>query len=127
MVAISEAQRAKAPLLPWVATVANAIRVESFPFNDHKEEFALFLGRFHPQKAPHLAIEAAREARLPIVLAGKCAEPIERDYFAREIEPRLGSDVVVFGPADAAERGTSSLERGACSSRSSGTSRSDSS
>ena len=45
LVAISEAQRAKAPLLPWVATVTNAIRVESFPFHREKEEFALFLGR----------------------------------------------------------------------------------
>ncbi len=104
LVAISEAQRAKAPHLPWVATVANAIRVESFPFNDRKEEFALFLGRFHPEKAPHLALEAARAAQLSIVLAGKCAEPIEREYFAREIEPRLGPDVVVFGPADALEK-----------------------
>ena len=81
LVAISEAQRAKAPLLPWVATVTNAIRVESFPFHHEKEEFALFLGRFHPEKAPHLAIEAARDARLSIVLAGKCAEPVEREYF----------------------------------------------
>jgi glycosyltransferase involved in cell wall biosynthesis len=104
LVAISEAQRAKSPLLPWVATVANAIRVESFPFHHEKEEFALFLGRFHPEKAPHLAIEAARGARLSIVLAGKCAEPIEREYFAREIEPRLGPDVVVFGLADALEK-----------------------
>lgn len=104
MVAISEAQRAKAPLLPWVATVANAIRVGSFPFSEHKEEFALFLGRFHPNKAPHLAIEAACRARLPIVLAGKCAEPIEREYFAREIQPRLGPGVVVFGPADARQK-----------------------
>jgi glycosyltransferase involved in cell wall biosynthesis len=104
LVAISETQRAKAPLLSWVATVTNAISVESFPFNDRKEDFALFLGRFHPEKAPHLAIEAARAAGLSIVLAGKCAEPIEREYFAREVEPRLGADVVVFGPADAVEK-----------------------
>jgi glycosyltransferase involved in cell wall biosynthesis len=102
LIAISQAQRAHAPDLPWVSTVHNAIRAESFPFRAQKENFALFLGRFHPEKAPHLAIDAARVAGLPIVLAGKCTEPVERTYFAREIEPRLGTDVTIFGVADAA-------------------------
>ena len=124
LVAISEAQRAKAPLLPWVATVTNAIRVESFPFHHEKEEFALFLGRFHPEKAPHLAIEAARDARLSIVLAGKCAEPVEREYFTRDNRasvPMSSSSA----PPTRSKRGTFWLERGACCSRSSGTSPSD--
>jgi len=101
LVAISEAQRARAPELPWLTVVHNAIRVDTFPFHPHKEGFALFLGRFHPDKAPHLAIEAARAAGLPIVLAGKCAEPLERAYFEREVQPRLGPDATLFGVADA--------------------------
>lgn len=104
LIAISRAQRAHAPDLPWVATVHNAIRADTFPYRAHKENFALFLGRFHPEKAPHLAIDAARAAGLPIVLAGKCTEPVERAYFAREIEPRLGKDVTIFGVADAASK-----------------------
>lgn len=104
LVAISNAQRSTAPDLAWLATVVNAIRVETFPFRRDKEEFALFLGRFHPDKAPHLAIEAARAVGLPIVLAGKCAEPIERAYFASEIETRLGPDVTLFGVANATEK-----------------------
>ena len=100
-VAISDAQRATAPSLPWAATVHNAIRADTFPFCRDKDDFALFLGRYCPDKAPHLAIDAARAAGLPIVLAGKCTEPIERDYFAREVVPRLGADTTVFGVADA--------------------------
>jgi glycosyltransferase involved in cell wall biosynthesis len=113
MVAISDAQRAKAPGLPWAATVHNAIRVDTFPFRAEKDEFALFLGRFHPDKAPHLAIEAAREARLPIVLAGKCTEPAERAYFSSQVEPRLGPDTTMFGVADAAAK-RDLLARAAC-------------
>ena len=101
LVAISEAQRAGAPGLEWLATVHNAVRVASFPFHAEKEPFALFLGRFNPDKAPHLAIDAARAAGLPIVLAGKCAEPIERAYFTEQISPRLGADTRIFGVADA--------------------------
>jgi len=104
LIAISDAQRATAPDLPWTATVHNAIRAETFPFLADKQDYALFLGRFHPEKAPHLAIDAARAAGMPIVLAGKCSEPIEHSYFRREIEPRAGTDVTVLGVADAAAK-----------------------
>ncbi|HUJ05376.1 MAG TPA: glycosyltransferase family 4 protein [Streptosporangiaceae bacterium] len=113
LIAISDAQRSTAPDLPWVATVHNAIRAETFPFHADKDEYALFLGRFHPEKAPHLAIDAARAAGMPIVLAGKCSEPIERAYFAREIEPRTGQDVTIYGVADAAAK-RRLLARAAC-------------
>jgi len=113
LVAISDAQRSTGPDLPWAATVHNAIRAESFPFSAKKEDYALFLGRFHPEKSPHLAIDAARAAGLPIVLAGKCSEPIERAYFAREVEPRIGRDVTIFGIADATAK-RRLLSRAAC-------------
>ena len=104
LIAISDAQRSSAPDLAWAATVHNAIRSETFPFRAQKDDYALFLGRFHPHKAPHLAIDAARAASLPIVLAGKCSEPVERAYFSREIEPRIGTDVTIYGVADATQK-----------------------
>ncbi len=113
LVAISDAQRLSAPDLPWSARVHNAIRAQTFPFRAEKDDYALFLGRFHPDKSPHLAIDAARAAGLPIVLAGKCNEPVERAYFAREIEPRIDKDVTIFGIADATAK-RRLLSRAAC-------------
>jgi len=113
LVAISEAQRSSAPELPWAATVHNAIRLDSFPFQATKEDFVLFLGRFHPDKAPHLAIEAARAAGLPVILAGQCTEVAQRTYFVEEVEPRLGPDATIFGPADATAK-RDLLSRAAC-------------
>lgn len=113
LVGISDAQRAAVADLPWLGTVYNSIRVDTFPFQADKEPFALFLGRFHPQKAPHLAIDASRAAGLPIVLAGKCSEPVERDYFDAEVAPRLGPDVTVFGVADAVAK-RALLARASC-------------
>jgi glycosyltransferase involved in cell wall biosynthesis len=104
LVAISEAQRAHAPGLSWAATVHNAIRPSTFPFRADKEEFVLFLGRMHPNKGAHLAIDAARAAGLPIVLAGKCSEQVELAYLEQEIKPRLGKDTELFGVADAAAK-----------------------
>ncbi|MFB9617005.1 glycosyltransferase family 4 protein [Kutzneria kofuensis] len=104
LVAISDRQRELAPDLNWVATVHNAVRVRDFPFQRDKRDYALFLGRFHPDKAPHLALEAAHAAGLPLVLAGKCAEPIEKEYFDREVRPRLTERDEVFGVADARQK-----------------------
>jgi glycosyltransferase involved in cell wall biosynthesis len=113
LIAISSAQRSAAPDLPWAATVHNAIRPETFPFRKEKHNYVLFLGRFHPEKAPHVAIDAARAAGMPIVLAGKCSEEIEQAYFHREIEPRIGPDVTIFGVADATAK-RRLLARAAC-------------
>lgn len=113
LVAISDAQRSSAPELAWSATVHNAVRSKTFPFRADKDDYVVFLGRFHPDKAPHLAIDAARAAGVPIVLAGKCSEPLERAYFTREIEPRTGSDVTIYGIADAAAK-RRLLSRAAC-------------
>ncbi|MFE2754177.1 glycosyltransferase family 4 protein [Actinosynnema sp. NPDC059335] len=104
LVAISDRQRELAPELNWVGTVHNALRLRDWPFRARKEDYALFLGRFHPDKAPHLALEAAHAAGVPLVLAGKCSEPIEKEYFEAEVRPRLTEHDHVFGVADATEK-----------------------
>jgi glycosyltransferase involved in cell wall biosynthesis len=105
LVAISRAQRAAAPTLPWAATIHNAIRPEDFEFNPSTSDTCLFMGRMNPDKGAHLAIDVARRAGRPIVLAGKCEEPLERAYFQTEILPRLGPDTEWIGEADMATKG----------------------
>jgi glycosyltransferase involved in cell wall biosynthesis len=101
LVAISEAQRRLNPGLNWVGTVHNAIDVRSFPYCADKGDDVLWLGRFSPDKAAHLAIDAARARGRRIMLAGKLNEPLEREYFDRFVRPRLGRDVDYVGEADA--------------------------
>ncbi|WAC69773.1 glycosyltransferase [Microbacterium sp. SL75] len=57
-------------------------------------------GRVVPEKAPHLAIEAAREADAHIVLAGRIGDV---DYFEQEIVPRLGVHARYVGPLHQAD------------------------
>lgn len=52
-------------------------------------------GRVVPEKAPHLAIEAARSANAHIVLAGRIGDV---DYFEQEVVPRLGVHARYVGP-----------------------------
>jgi glycosyltransferase involved in cell wall biosynthesis len=93
LVAISDNQRRAALDLPWLATIPNAVAVRDFPFQDTKEDFAVFVGRMSPEKGVHVAIDAARGAGVPLILVGKCQEPYELEYFECEIRPRLGTDV----------------------------------
>jgi glycosyltransferase involved in cell wall biosynthesis len=50
----------------------------------------VWFGRIVPEKAPHLAIEAARRAGAALVLAGRIGDA---EYHRREIEPRLGAGI----------------------------------
>jgi glycosyltransferase involved in cell wall biosynthesis len=113
LVAISEAQRKLAPKLPWAATVHNAIPVDEYPMRTEKEDFCLFLGRVNHEKAPDLAIRAARDAGRRILLAAKCSEPEEQRYFDERVKPLLGPDAEWLGQADN-ERKQDLLARAAC-------------
>ena len=104
LIAISDRQRELAPDLNWVGRVHNALRVQDWPFRADKQDYALFLGRFAPYKAAHLAVRAAHEAGIPLVLAGKCDEPAEKAYFEQEVRPLLTDSDHFFGPADAVSK-----------------------
>ncbi|GAA2085267.1 glycosyltransferase family 4 protein [Aeromicrobium halocynthiae] len=58
---------------------------------------AIWTGRLVPEKAPHLAIDAARSAGLPLVLAGPVHDVA---YMETHVRPRLGDDVVYAGHLD---------------------------
>jgi glycosyltransferase involved in cell wall biosynthesis len=104
LVAISERQRELAPDLNWIGTVHNAVRVDDWPFQPDKGAYGLFLGRFSPDKGAHLALDAAHAVGLPLVLAGKCAEPAEQEYFERDVRPRLRPTDCYAGEADATDK-----------------------
>lgn len=55
----------------------------------------VWFGRIVPEKAPHLAILAARRAGARLRLAGRIGDTA---YFAREIEPLLGDGIEYVGP-----------------------------
>ncbi|GAA2372428.1 glycosyl transferase [Catellatospora methionotrophica] len=101
LIAISARQRQLAPELNWIDTVYNGLDPAEWPFQLEKGDYALFLGRFSPDKGAHTAVLAAQEAGLPIILAGKINEEPERRYFAEQVEPLLGPNDRFVGPADA--------------------------
>jgi glycosyltransferase involved in cell wall biosynthesis len=78
--------------------IGNGVDCELWrPLPSVRPEGAVWFGRLVPEKAPHLAIDAARAAGLPLALAGPVHDPT---YFAAEIAPRLGDDVHHVGHLD---------------------------
>ena len=97
-VAISESQKSMAPQnLRWAGVVYNGIPTDRYPFREDKDDFLFFLGRADEEKAPHLAIEAARLAGRRLVMCVTTKNERERSYWAANVEPILGDDVEVHG------------------------------
>jgi glycosyltransferase involved in cell wall biosynthesis len=100
-VAISESQRSMAPQnLRWAGVVYNGIPLDRYPFREDKDDFLFFLGRADEEKAPHLAIEAARRAGRRLVMCVTTKNEREQAYWADKVEPLLSDDVEVRGECD---------------------------
>ncbi|HEX6511192.1 MAG TPA: glycosyltransferase family 4 protein, partial [Chloroflexota bacterium] len=100
-VSISNADRD--PRLNYVATVYNGIDLTEFTFRANPGgDYLLYLGRFHPEKGVHLAVQVARQAGLPLVISGIHQD---LDYWRTEVEPFVDGQRVRFvGPSDHEQR-----------------------
>jgi glycosyltransferase involved in cell wall biosynthesis len=95
--AVSPATRAAwDDVVPELPVVLNGVDPRTWPAG-RGGRGAVWSGRIVPEKAPHLAIDACREAGLPLVLAGPI---IDRAYWEAEVRPRLGDDTRYVGHLD---------------------------
>src|SRR5271166_1925962 len=67
-VSISNSDRS--PGLNYLATVYNGIDLSLYPVQERGGDHLVFLGRIHPDKGVHLAIEVARLSGLTLLIAG---------------------------------------------------------
>jgi glycosyltransferase involved in cell wall biosynthesis len=89
LVAISRSQATSAPAgARAIEVVPNPIAVERWPFRTEKQDYVLWIGRMDPVKGAHHAIEAARLAARPLVLAGP-VQTGQEQYFREQIEPHV--------------------------------------
>lgn len=96
LVAISRSQRVSAPAgVRVAAVVSNPIAVDHWPFRADKDDYLLWIGRMDPTKGAHRAIEAARLAGRPLVLAGP-VQTGQEDYFREQIAPHIDEQRVRY-------------------------------
>lgn len=99
-VSISDADRH--PDLTYAATIHHGVDLDGFTFVEPVGTYLLFLGRIHPDKGTDAAIEVARRAGVPLVVAGIVQD---RAYFDERVAPHLdGERVRYVGPVAPPER-----------------------
>jgi len=96
-VSISNSDRARG--LNYLATVYNGIDLSLYPLRGIGGGDLIFIGRIHPDKGVHLAIEVARRSGLPLLIAGIIQD---QGYFREQVEPHLSQTVRYIGPVDVA-------------------------
>jgi glycosyltransferase involved in cell wall biosynthesis len=97
---VSQTQAEAFPLgLDLLPPIPNGVPVAELAARHAKRDFALILGRICPEKGIHLAIEAAKKADVPLLIAGEVfAYEAHRCYFDEEVVPRLDRARRFIGP-----------------------------
>ena len=103
-ISISMNQRKPKPHFPWVANCPNALDFSLYPVKPHRGDYLLFLGRMSPDKGCHRAIDVAVTAGLPLKIAGKNREPLERQYFDEFVAPHLSDQIQYMGEVTHGEK-----------------------
>ena len=92
-IAISESD--KSAELDYIATIHHGIDLNQFTYQPESEDYLLFLGRIHPDKGVHDAIEVARKTNKRLIIAGIVQDEI---YFKERIKPCIdGTNVEYIG------------------------------
>jgi glycosyltransferase involved in cell wall biosynthesis len=98
--ALSRAQWEEFPVLEPAAIIPHGIDPAGFTFRKQPEEYLCYLGRFTHEKGPRVAIAAARELGIKLILAGPWS-----GYYRDHVAPLVdGRSVEYVGPVGAADR-----------------------
>ena len=93
-VSISDSDRA--PELKYLATVYNGIDLSLYLFQESSGDDLIFLGRIHPDKGVHLAIEVARLSGRRLIIAGIIQDEV---YYREVLKPHIDDQQVLYiGP-----------------------------
>jgi glycosyltransferase involved in cell wall biosynthesis len=104
IIAISADQATRAAGVPIRRVIHHGIDPAEYPVGTGTGDFLLFLGRMSPTKGVHRAIDLARRTGSKLLIAAKCREPLERQYFEEVVHPKLGGDVEYLGEVSGVDK-----------------------
>jgi glycosyltransferase involved in cell wall biosynthesis len=78
-----------------IGNVYNGLNDEAYPFDPNPLHQLCWIGRVDREKRPHLAIQFAKLAKIPIVLAGK-VDLVGNDYYEKEVKPLIDGTFVKY-------------------------------
>src|SRR6516162_5714905 len=95
LVSISNAQRAPMPRANWYGTIYHGLPTNLYSPGAGDGGYLAFLGRICPEKRPDLAVEIARRAGMPLMIAAK-VDAADRTYYKTKIKPLLKDPRIDF-------------------------------
>jgi glycosyltransferase involved in cell wall biosynthesis len=105
LVPVSRDQASRAPAhADLLDPIGNGVEVDGYP-PVRKRGYALTLGRICPEKGFHLAVDAAKQADVVLLLAGRIFPYSDHTiYFEGELKPRLDRRRRWIGPVTGAPK-----------------------
>ncbi|HJU89566.1 MAG TPA: glycosyltransferase family 4 protein [Gemmatimonadaceae bacterium] len=94
-IAISADQKQREISLPNCAVIHHGIDPKQFRCVIAPADYVAFIGRFAEIKGPHIAIDVAGEAGVPLRIAGDVHD-VDREFGDREVLPRLSQPHVTY-------------------------------
>jgi glycosyltransferase involved in cell wall biosynthesis len=94
-VSISDAQRTLAPRLNYLKTIYHGIDTAAIPYVAKPKSYLLFLSSLIKNKGIDLAVRAARDLQLPLIIAGEVREP-ERAFLNKTVFPYVDGKQIRF-------------------------------
>lgn len=92
----SLALRRKLKFLKSVGVVYNGLDLVNYPFNQQADNYLLFLGRLSPQKGVDLAIQAARQTKHKLIIAGGKTTATDKEYLKHKVWPYIDHQQIIY-------------------------------
>jgi glycosyltransferase involved in cell wall biosynthesis len=93
-VTISRFQQQKLRV-PRMRAIHHGIDLSRYRFVEGKQPYLSFLGRVAPPKGTHVAIEIAKEAGIPLKIAGEI-QPCYKDYWESVVKPQVDGKFIEY-------------------------------
>ena len=104
-ITISDFQKNQLPM-PRMRTIHHGLDLSGYRLGTGKRSYLAFLGRIAPPKGTHLAIEIARQAGIPLKIAGEI-QPVYKEYWETKVKPHVDGKSVEYvgslGPEEKTE------------------------
>ena len=104
IIAISHDQASSARDIDIAGVIHHGIDLDAFPVGHGDGGYFLYLGRMAPYKGALQAAIVARTAGVPLLIAAKMRDDLERRFFAEQVAPVLGGGVEYVGEVSSRER-----------------------
>lgn len=99
-----QAQLARQAGLNVAGIIHNGIDPTPYRLTAHKDDYLLWIGRFHAYKGADLAIEVARRLGMRLLLAAPPPPEDQRDYFEARVRPQLRGPIEWLGGVEGEEK-----------------------